>query len=1480
MDWAERTEPNHPQLADFEDLTGWQVRCSDGADAKLLRSKQEQCFGEYTARVEYTGTSPSCWLRIEPPEPIAIPDTFTGVNLWVRGNNWSFVETPAPERAHVAVYIEDAKGETYRIALHTVTFDYWCVMHQTLVHPATGTLNSCVKPQGNADGVIDHPARFLSIECLGFQNQKTAHLHFDALSFYEIPYAPLEFEPIPENLPWPTTPDTILPSLKGDGPVPVPEPGATAEGGYAWISAYAGKTIRFTYTPKDGSLSDITVEAEGQTFHPCWRGGIRFETPHGELQIGDPGLTPRCEGVRRDGDAIVADWTVQPAEGDALSYRYTFRVKGKSLIVDVTAPGGRATRFDIGLAKGLDAAKAVYIPYLTYGGDWPRVACSPTGDTPLFVSALIDYYNSDASELFGAPQIRDDDALGYAGGSIHKPKTDGQRNDLRERVFINISHDVHEVLPSIPNPTCDTGEMARECVWRNVGQPEEEMLDRYKAYGIDKFIACHHEVGWRDAGESFTMRLKAAPRIGDEGLARYGRHLREDLGYRFGTYTNYVDFAPVNSNWNEDDVCLDPDGSWQTAWPRCYALKPLRAAEKEAYYAPRIHEKFGTTAQYCDVHTAYTPWGRTDYDARTPGAGMFRTQFNAFARLLWNESKAHHGPVFSEGNYHWFYAGIVDGDYATMMPYGGGWQVPPIVDFDLLKMHPKMTDFGMGFANMFYGERGEWSEDGSRLSPYFDRFITSTIAFGHLGFLTYEWDFAATLKSYYMVQALQQRYIMVPVDKIGYSDGQGLVDTSTAIATDAHLRRQVHVRYENGLETWCNLSFDQDWTVSVGDREYLLPPGGFVAQRPGDILAYSAVLDNARHEFVHCNDYLYLDSRDGFVRTPSLAARGQVAVKRDGNDAWWIIPCPDTEEVTVSTDWLGRDAGYRFSATAYDMKGNRLGECEIRRGGNEVTVMPYAADEVKYRLSAEPAQGLAGAQWRIEVPRHVATNGEAVAISATVALPEGLAPSDCTGLSGRPLTGERQAAAYPLSAPLEITGDEYHRFWIELPIKGPDVAEDSRWIDIWVVPAFEVNILSDTVPVQQGVTTTIEADIVCHLAEKTEVTCRAEVPDGWRVDPAEQSIPFAPEEVRRAVWGIEVSPEPAVEPLVFRFKRGERVFDVARYLSVRPSEWVAADLIKLPREIGVAIRGSGEGPLDMSLTGAYVNATVEAVGEESKPSLFMHPPYQTGVGYTFASIAVDLPEGKPFLEFDMGFSNSSTTQDGCVFKVVIIDGKQEHEVFSEQYAQLGQWKHGIVELTRFAGKSLIIKLISDVGPADNSYSDWSCWGEPRITLGAEVLTLTIHDEKPCWSVQAPPLPIKGLTKADLSRIASAELTFESAGVNVGEHTSYIDINGIEIGTTPSSGSDTEWQSASVPLSPEAIGALKAFNRLEVRNPGQDFMKLRNFCLHFTLDDGRQGASWVEVGPYTSAIGWLHGDGICVPIGATIKVAPLVIPLGQ
>jgi len=918
MAWAGRNAPTHEQLVDFEDLSGWRTRCTEGAEAVAYRSRQELLFGEHTVKVVYTGTSERSSFVLEPPDPIAIPILSNAVNLWVRGNNWRWENPPRTARTEVSVLLSDSDGALYRLKMGVVDFDYWFLFHSSLtaLDGRTPLYHAIGK---STESPLPRPVFFEGIEVRGCSNAEAAALFFDALSFYQTESAPLAFAALPETLDWPTTPDTILPTQKDEnGPAPV-----------------------FEYTPSDGTLGDLTVTIDGRTFQPCLKGGVRFEVDGRTLLAGHPEFAPRFVGERKEGSKRYYDWEL-PADGVSLKYTFGLEVKGKSCIIDVTAEDGYALQLDIGLQKGLARAKTVKVPYLTYSWDgWPRLLCGEGDSGPIFLLALMDYYNSDASELFGPADLTAPEALGYTGGARYRPTTAGVRNPMHERIFVNVSSDVQEVLPNIPNPDCDTGELAWESLCNNLGDAgypfPYQMLRKYKTYGIDKYIVNHHENFWRQGGESFTLRDEPASEIGTEALQAYGAFVR-GLGYRFGLYSNYADLAPVNANWDENAVCLNPDGTWLLAWPRNYALKPLRALELEVKYASQIHGRYQTTASCIDVHTALTPWERTDYDARTPGAAMFRTQFDAYARLLINESKLHGGPAFSEGNYHWFYAGISDGNYATILPFGTGHETPPLVDFDLLKMHTKMTDLGMGSPFCFYGYEGEWNTGASRLSESFDRFIVATIAYGHLGYLAESWGFDGLLKCYYLLQALQQRYVLVPVTSIGYFDGSRLVNTSEAIATDALQRGQIQTVYQNGLTTWCNLSADDTWSVEVAGQSYLLPPASFVAYRPGDILAYSAIVNGHRNDLVSCRDYLYLDSRDHAVDTGVVGATGAVAIKPAEKGGWWVIPAVEAAGVTIDLEWLGVDGAKALMAQAFDESGNEVWRAPARCTGRGVEV--------------------------------------------------------------------------------------------------------------------------------------------------------------------------------------------------------------------------------------------------------------------------------------------------------------------------------------------------------------------------------------------------------------------------------------------------------------------------------------------------------------------------------------------------------------
>jgi hypothetical protein len=1325
-------------LVDFEDLSGWKVRGYNGGKATLQRSREQQMWGDYVAKVTYWGETRDGRVEISPPKPIEIPEEFNAVNIWLYGDNWGWIHYPSLTRAMLSIRLLDVEGESHEVNMGVIDARYWFLAHRTL----TGRGSWSPNYTSSGDGKIDFPAKFVSFVISPCADSQPRSIYLDSLSFYREALKPLVFQERAEELPFPTTPDTILPSVMHEHANHASE----TESGYSFQYDGSDSGIEYVYRPVTGTLSDVEVIYDGKLkFRPMSGGGITFEVS-GRIS------TPEDQDCQRellsktfDGGVLTTHW-LWKHESVQLPYSLSFQIKGKSLIVDATAPGGNATEFVIGKCGGLPNPKLIKVPYLTFGWREPRVLCS----SGLFVFGLLDWYHSDASRFFERAQIVSENSASCNGGSQYIPRTDGKRNDLRERLFLTVSPDFQEVLPNIPNPPSPMREIAGHYLWRNIGQIQPELCKKYKAYGIDWFMANHHEVVWRDGGESFTLRLNSAPKnVGDERLKEYSELLRS-LGYRFGLYTNYSDYAPVNENWDEDKVSRLPNGDWQRAWPRNYALKPAYAREFEAWYAPRIHEKFGTSAGYCDVHTALIPWDRTDYDARVPGAGMFRPVFESFGELLYRETKFHDGPVFSEGRMHWLYAGLADGNYAQIVS-PAPFKEPLLVDFDLLKIHQLETDFGMGMPSMFYEGCPEWSQSGDSHSPYFDRFVAATIAYGHIGYLTDEWGLPGTLKSYFLLQQIQQRYATSEAVEIKYDRDGKLVPTSEALASDAYKIGRVFVRYSGGLKVFVNYNEKESWTIEADGQSHVLPPFGFYASDDKGFLEYSKLVRKNRVEFVNSPEYLYVDTRGEFVRLPEIAARGALSIKRETERLWWLIPATRCEDFCIYTRRLmPRIDVSEVRITAVAESGEDLGRVEPRlaRGGLSFTQVPNA---VKYKIEfldegedtpSPPFKlTLLSDEWEVGA-------GERFPVKATV---WNFSRSELTDINLRltlhaekPLTAEKVVSGpigqhsgatseFSFEMPTDATGVD--RIWIRGDARGIIDGQErsaTAWLDFRPVPAMEINLLpQEAIIARPGEKVTFRVETVSHL--RWDFDSVIEVASGSPPDKvlAQQKALLKRGRVTEFPLSVVVPDQEEIVEWTITVSTGSLPYKKKVWLKATNVPEIAHRLSDLaPEPIwGYCVRGGQESTGD-SRSGATFIFGEHSCGGVRKVSYFAHPPYMTGVGYTFARFRVDLPPEPLLLTFSIGLRDGSTSQDGVVFKVTASTDAQDQKLLFEKRWDKTEWSEESVDLSDFAGQQTVLKLITDVGPDDNSNSDWACWGDPRIILAGKRMKIESSTESP------------------------------------------------------------------------------------------------------------------------------------------------------
>jgi hypothetical protein len=922
-----------------------------------------------------------------------------------------------------------------------------------------------------------------------------------------------------------------------------------------------------------------------------------------------------------------------------------------------------------------------------------------------------------------------------------------------------------------------------------------------------KVVITDHETGWRDGGESFTLRTRAAPgKGGDEGQAEYARKIRA-LGFRYGIYNNYTDFAPVNEHWDEDYVTRLSDGEWRTAWPRCYNLKPARAVELEARLAPIIQEKFHLDTAYCDVHTAVRPWSYCDFDARVPGAGTFAATLYAYGEIMLHQKKTWNGPVYSEGNNHWYYCGLTDGNYGQDQL--ARLDVNPwLVDFDLRKLHPLCCNFGMGNLGMFYGRKRGLGQTPDEREARLDRFLAATLAFGHTGFLVLEGGMENTVRSYFNLQQVHAHYAQETATDIRYGDEEGnLLDTSAAVATGAFRRSQIATTYSNGMKVVVNGHASETWKIPEAE----LPPNGWYAEdtQGGKLIAWSALVDGHRADYVDSPAYVYADGRGHFTRFDKAACDGQLIAHKRPDGTVELIPVGKCSAFAVSLD--GRAA----TAIALDKEANEWGPAETRTSRGLVYVTPVP-EALSYVLTPQD-------------PPEVSLKCERVSV----------VPGETVRVVGR--------AAHVFRVPPDAVPGE--RLWESL---------EDAWIDFTVAPLADAKL-------------TVDRALHLDLAPHVPAACDAQVTLGGRP----QVVRLVPDQTARLEFPFHAPENEEVRNIPLKVVAGDLVHHQDWWLkaedSIRPIATLSEQM-----ETGERLRGGREKPLGDE-TRAHVLWTERSCGGETRPCLFMHPPYVGGVGYAFALFEpVELPAA-PNAAFrcEIGKGDGSDPGDGILFRVAVVEPDGTETLVAEKQWIEHAWTPLEADLSAWAGKRVRIKLISDVGPDDNSSGDWACWTGMRIETLRPTLGVTVHAQPVELTRQAGPFPLDHLTVDDLRAARRAVLHYQGIGLQQGgQYVSHASLNRVPLGPMPAAGGregQGVWSDAALELPPEAVAALGEWNHLKIENPGRDSFKIGRFWIELDLADGRKASSQITTTIYTQPPEWPYAEGTCVPFDEPIEV---------
>ena len=474
-------------LVDFKDLESWQLEPLDGTTAELNASVDG---GNPSLSIAGAGQ-----VVIRPPDPIPLPPGKESVGIWVCCNHQFDLEH-LPEL--VFLFAENVEQQ-----MGTVDACGWQYYRRLLKTGIAGKIEGIA-----LRNVFARQEVVVQFAGLDFIEPQTAHLP-------AAPEPPCSTLPMQMELPLDSE-EEVSNSVVKDGISFVLE------------SRSLSAVVRFIYTPIDGTLCDLELEINNSDpINPLDGGGITVDLGGREWSVEDEEVQRHFVSCELVNDRVEARWKWNLGD-EQVDFLYQFRIEGKTLVVTLEGGGGRATGVEFGRITGAANPRLFRIPYFTFGQNDPHVLCT----NGVFVSALMDIYNSEASILYAPPADEALRSLRLNGGCKYLPDSSGKRNHLRESIAVTASRRFEEVVPIIP--VVDRNANKTELnpfTWYQLGvlpPTEESYVEAYedlltlKQRGMDHVVVIHGEDIWHDGDGNATLSLNAAAaKGGNDALSEY-----------------------------------------------------------------------------------------------------------------------------------------------------------------------------------------------------------------------------------------------------------------------------------------------------------------------------------------------------------------------------------------------------------------------------------------------------------------------------------------------------------------------------------------------------------------------------------------------------------------------------------------------------------------------------------------------------------------------------------------------------------------------------------------------------------------------------------------------------------------------------------------------------------------------------------------------------------------------------------------------
>lgn len=902
-------------LCDFEDLADWQVTgYKNIASGKLCRSNDDRLWGDYTAKLTLqagTHFDPARKkVSIAPKEPLLINEDFDYISLYLSAQNWT-----KPTGCKLQVNIVDADNKEHIIEMQSaeIPFIFW------------SGWSFMVK---KTPFKIKTPAQLTKLTFYNFGGQKPEVYYLDNLAVHKLPATlPAGIEiPSWKEVGAPTIATGAMPTLTTPAkPVKLTE----KNGSYIFSSVQNQDKLVYTYTPRTGTLSDITLSFNGSpAFQPMQDGGFRFVSPDGKLlEANDSGLAGKLLSVKKSGNSVKTLWAWSYKNKNLCTTGIELSALGKSLSIKLTGGNGKVYEVRTGNAAGLQGE--VILTNLPYWVIRSRGVNDPAilYHNKMVMSAVADIYATNSSAFIGGSGKRSGNTYQLNGGAAYQIKSDNTRNEVGEVFHLTASSIVAEVVPHIANPRNPTIDITKNGIWvtrmwydkmpyPTYFKEYYKMWELYHRYGLRNLMIRDHQT----LGRQYSPKRRGGydgmvdtilPDLGgDEAAAEYFRKTTDDFGYRMGLYSNFTLLPSVGSaETSLDKMTLNSDRDTRYGSGGSKMCKYAYIIDIQKRVNAELKRKFKLKCTYPDQYTCRAPWAFTDSDARVPEAGKFSPALRVLAKSLIIERQDFEIPL-SEGIMQWPLAGFCD-SYAQ----NGSPDDPVFPEFQLRKIQPLSNDCGQHLRLTF--------SNNMRLA---DRYLTLSLAngtighiFGSVGGRPPKKLKTEVLKSYYIFKQLQKHYAGVPVKSIGYHYNGNLLTAAEAIANKLVGYNQLRIEYKNGTVVYANANAKENYTFEYNGKTITLPPNGYYAINPGKVETASILRNNKRIDYSFGDEYIYVNGNG--VRTDFGAVKcANAYALLFENNAIEIIPVPFTKAETIEIDLskLPVKAGNTLQSLALD----------------------------------------------------------------------------------------------------------------------------------------------------------------------------------------------------------------------------------------------------------------------------------------------------------------------------------------------------------------------------------------------------------------------------------------------------------------------------------------------------------------------------------------------------------------------------------